>query len=82
MNIPDTIYLQIEDEDGPLDPSDRTMCLDRVFDSDVVYVSAGVADKAFATWEEAIQELRASLSSAIAIPIETRLEKEADEATG
>ena len=79
MNIPDTIYLQIENDDGPLDPSDRTFCTDRVFDSDVVYVSAGVADKAFATWEEAIQELRASLSSAIAVPIETQPEKRTNE---
>ena len=40
--IPDVIYLQIEHDGEPADPSDWTHCVDRVNDSDVEYRRAPV----------------------------------------
>jgi len=38
MDIPDRLYLQIEHDGEPVDPSDWTHCADRVNDSDIEYV--------------------------------------------
>lgn len=37
MDIPDKIYLQIKDEDDEI-PDEVTWCVDRIYDSDIVYL--------------------------------------------
>ncbi len=38
MAIPETIYLQIQDDDGNSLPEGATWCVDKIFDTDIEYV--------------------------------------------
>ena len=61
IEIPETIYLQIEDADGPHDPSDWTHCVERVNDSDVEYTRDGTVRELRAI----IMDLRRQLGAAL-----------------
>lgn len=61
IEIPDTIYLQIEHDGEPADPSDWTHCADRVNDSDVEYTRDGTVRELRAT----IMVLRLQLGEAL-----------------